>query len=96
MALSQEHIDDLLSRSRRPNDPGSVLLDIIEDDDNDYTIESFAKEMNVSIDYLTSIIKGAIQVNDDIANRIGNVLGNGPELWLNLQEAVNIWDNKCN
>ena len=31
MALSQEHIDNILSRKRRPSNPGSVLLDIIEE-----------------------------------------------------------------
>lgn len=31
MALSQEHIDNILSRKRRPSNSGSVLLDIIEE-----------------------------------------------------------------
>lgn len=31
MALSQEHINNILSRKRRPSNTGSVLLDIIEE-----------------------------------------------------------------
>lgn len=56
MALSQEHIDDLLSRSRRPNDPGSVLLDIIEDDDNTLSIVSIAINADIYLHHLEAII----------------------------------------
>ena len=31
MALSQEHIDNILSRERRPSNSGSVLLNITEE-----------------------------------------------------------------
>jgi antitoxin HigA-1 len=92
MELSQEHIDNILSRKRRPSNPGSVLLDIIEDEDNDYTVESFAQNLDITIDHLENIIKGTVQIDYKLAEHLGNVLGNGPESWLNLQESVNIWD----
>jgi antitoxin HigA-1 len=92
MELSQEHIDNILSRKRRPSSPGSVLLDIIEDEDNDYTVESFAQNLDITIDHLENIIKGTVQIDYKLAEHLGNVLGNGPESWLNLQESVNIWD----
>ena len=92
MELSQEHIDNILSRKRRPSSPGSVLLDIIEDEDNDYTVESFAQNLDITIDNLENIIKGTVQIDYKLAEHLGNVLGNGPESWLNLQESVNIWD----
>lgn len=91
MALSQEHIDNILSRKRRPSSPGSVLLDIIEDND-DFTFESFAQNLDITIDHLKNIIKGTVQIDYKLAEYLGNVLGNGPESWLNLQESVNIWD----
>lgn len=92
MVLSQEHIEHILSRKRRPSSPGSVLLDIIEDEDNDYTVESFAQNLDITIDHLENIIKGTVQIDYKLAEHLGNVLGNGPESWLNLQESVNIWD----
>lgn len=93
MALSQEHIEHILSRKRRPSSPGSVLLDIIEDEDNDdYTVESFAQNLDITINHLENIIKGTVQIDYKLAEHLGNVLGNGPESWLNLQESVNIWD----
>ena len=28
----------------------------------------------------------------DMAHRIGNLFGNGPTLWVNMQKAIDIWD----
>ena len=37
-------------------------------------------------------IQGRIPVTADMAIRLGKTLGNGPQLWLNLQYKVDIWD----
>ncbi|MDD1438150.1 HigA family addiction module antitoxin [Dolichospermum sp. ST_sed10] len=38
------------------------------------------------------IINGEESITVDIAIRLGKALGNGPRLWLNLQQKVDIWD----
>lgn len=92
MSLTQEHIDNIISRKHRPSTPGEILLDILEDEKSGLTITSFAEQMNISNQYVEDIISGNVFITDDLANRIGSVVGNGSELWLNLQEAVEVWD----
>ncbi len=80
----------LNNRKRRPSTPGEVLEDVLE------TIElsqaDFAKMLNVSSRTINRIIKSQRRIDADLAVRLGAVLGNGPELWLNLQQAVDVWD----
>lgn len=31
-------------------------------------------------------------MSSDMAHRIGELFGNGPTLWLNMQKAIDLWD----
>jgi addiction module HigA family antidote len=37
------------------------------------------------------VLEGQSPVTPDTALRFGTWLGNGPELWLNLQQAYELW-----
>ena len=80
----------LLNKKRRPSTPGEVLEDVLET--NELSQAEFAKMLNVSSRTINRIIRGQRRVDADLAVRLGTVLGNGPELWLNLQQAVDVWD----
>jgi addiction module HigA family antidote len=80
----------LNNRNRRPSTPGEVLEDVLET--NELSQVEFAKMLNISSRTVNRIIKGQRRVDADLAVRLGAVLGNGPELWLNLQQAVDVWD----
>jgi addiction module HigA family antidote len=74
----------------RPVHPGEVIADLLED--LDMTTIDFARKLDVSPDTVEAIIQGRIPVTVDMAIRLGKALGNGPQLWINLQQKVDISD----
>lgn len=82
--------DIVQGRKIRPAHPGEVLSDVLED--LEMTQTAFAEVLGVSRRTVNEIIQGRRPVTVDMAIRIGKALGNGPQLWLNLQQKVDIWD----
>ena len=80
----------VIEKQVRPVHPGEVIADLLEDLEMK-TID-FAKKLDVSAETVEAIIQGRIPVTVDMAIRLGKALGNGPQLWLNLQQKVDIWD----
>jgi addiction module HigA family antidote len=79
-----------LEKQIRPVHPGEVIADLL--DDLEMTTIDFARKLDVSPDTFEAIIQGRLPVTVDMAIRLGKALGNGPQLWLNLQQKVDIWD----
>jgi addiction module HigA family antidote len=79
-----------LEKQIRPVHPGEVIADLLED--LEMTTIDFAQKLDVSAETVEAIIQGRIPVTVDMAIRLGKALGNGPQLWLNLQQKVDIWD----
>jgi addiction module HigA family antidote len=77
-------------RKVRPVHPGEVISDVLED--LEMTQTRFAEILGVSRRSVNEIILGQRPITVDMAIRIGKALGNGPQLWLNLQQKVDIWD----
>ncbi|MFM5979099.1 MAG: HigA family addiction module antitoxin [Sphaerospermopsis kisseleviana] len=77
-------------RLARPIQPGEVIADILDDLDVDYN--DFAEILGISHQTIQEIINGEKSITVDIAIRLGKALGNGPRLWLNLQQKVDVWD----
>jgi addiction module HigA family antidote len=61
-------------------------------EDLEMTTIDFAQKLDVAPDTVEAIIQGRLPVKVDMAIRLGKALGNGPQLWLNLQQKVDIWD----
>ena len=80
----------MLKNGMRPVHPGEVIADLL--DDLEMTTIDFARKLDVSPDTVEAIIQGRLPVTVDMAIRLGKALGNGPQLWLNLQQKVDIWD----
>ena len=80
----------VIEKQVRPVHPGEVIADLLED--LEMTTIDFAKKLDVSAETVEAIIQGRIPVTVDMAIRLGKALGNGPQLWLNLQQKVDIWD----
>lgn len=51
-----------------------------------------AAALGVSRKTVSEIVLGQRPVTVDMALRLGAFLGNGPVLWLNMQQAVDVWD----
>jgi addiction module HigA family antidote len=77
-------------RKVRPVHPGEVISDVLED--LEMTQTRFAEILGVSRRSVNEIVLGQRPITVDMAIRIGKALGNGPQLWLNLQQKVDIWD----
>lgn len=82
--------DMIYGRKVRPVHPGEVISDVLED--LEMTQTRFAEILGVSRRSVNEIIQGKRPITVDMAIRIGKALGNGPQLWLNLQQKVDIWD----
>jgi antitoxin HigA-1 len=78
------------NRKMRPAHPGEVLADILEE--NNITQTEFAQLLNVSRRSVNQLINGTRSITADMAMRLGKVIGNGPNIWLNLQQKVDAWD----
>lgn len=82
--------DIVYGRKIRPVHPGEVISDVLAD--LEITQTAFAEILGVSRRTVNEIIQGRRPITVDMAIRIGKALGNGPQLWLNLQQKVDIWD----
>ncbi len=77
-------------RDRPPTHPGAVLgEDVLPA--LAMPIQTAAKEIGVSRQTLHRIIAGTHPVTPAMALRLGKFCGNGPELWLNMQRAYDLW-----
>jgi antitoxin HigA-1 len=83
-------LQEIQGRETRPIHPGEVIADILED--LEITQTRFAEILGVSRRTVNEIVQGRRPVTVDMAIRMGKALGNGPQLWLNLQQKVDIWD----
>lgn len=78
-------------KKRRPTHPGAVLREIVMPGAgiNQMTL---AKALGVSRYAISQIVRERRTINADIAHRLGRLFGNGPGLWLRMQQAVDLWD----
>ncbi len=77
----------------RPTHPGIfVREDILEE--FDLTQESLAQRLGVSRRSINQLVNSKRSVTADMALRLGKFTNTSPQLWLNLQAAVDLWDAK--
>ena len=80
-----------LPKNRTPTHPGAVFLE-------DFltplgiTQKDAAAEMRISYPRMNEIIKGKRAVTPDTALRFARFTGTEPEFWLNLQQALDLWN----
>ena len=80
-----------LPKNRRPTHPGEVFLE-------DFLIplgitqKDAAACLRISYPRMNEIVNGKRTVTPDTALRLGKFTDTEPEFWLNLQQAVDLWD----
>ena len=78
---------------RQPTHPGAILKDAITElNAQDISTAQFARDLHISRNQLYKIINEDNPVTPNIAIRLGKVLGNGPRIWLRLQQAYDLWN----
>jgi addiction module HigA family antidote len=80
-----------LPKNRRPTHPGEVFLE-------DFLIplgitqKEAAERLRMSYPRMNEIVKGKRSVTPDTALRLARFTSTEPEFWLNLQQAVDLWN----
>lgn len=80
-----------LPRNRRPTHPGEVFFE-------DFLIplgmtqKQAAARLRISYPRMNEIINGKRSVTPETALRFARFTDTEPEFWLNLQQAVDLWD----
>jgi addiction module HigA family antidote len=79
--------------NRPPVHPGAILLEIVLDGD-ELTKTDFASALGISRQMLHGILTEKHPVTVEMAVKLGHVLGNGPDIWIALQQAYDLWHAK--
>jgi addiction module HigA family antidote len=81
----------LNNRKRRPTHPGELLREEILPATG-LTQSDLAERLNISRRLLGEIINERRAINPDVAHRLARVFDTSPELWLNMQQAIDVWE----
>lgn len=87
--LTQQEIEDVLSRKICPSTPAEVLSDILEDT----TLNHIANNI-LSLEQLNDIANGNTYIDEDIANKLDIVLvgkSSTRSMWRVLQLKSDLW-----
>jgi addiction module HigA family antidote len=78
-------------RKRRPSLPGEILAELYLAP-HEISIAKFAEACGVSRKHMSAIVNGHAAITPEMATRIAAVLGTTAQYWLNLQNAVDLYD----
>jgi addiction module HigA family antidote len=76
--------------NRAPVHPGEILREDILPALH-MPVQTAARHLGISRQTLHRILAGTLPVSPAMALRLGKFCGNGPELWLNMQRARDLW-----
>ncbi len=76
---------------RRPTHPGAILREDVLPHLR-ITQKDFADRLGVSRLTVSEVIHEKRPVTPDMAMRLGRLLGNGPEIWLRMQQTLDLWE----
>ena len=79
------------NRARRPTHPGAILREDVLPALKKPVAEA-ARDLGISRQMLHKILAEEAPITPEMAVRIGKFCGNGPELWLGMQQALDLWD----
>jgi len=87
--MAAEHIAKR-DADRCPTHPGEVLRgDVLPA--LGMNVSDAAKALGVTRQTLHRILAGTTAVTPEMALRLGKFCGNGPDLWIRMQEAHDLW-----
>lgn len=76
-----------------PPHPGEILLEDFIKAYN-FTISEFALRIGTSRKNLSEIVNGKTGISAEMALKLSKVLGTSAQLWLNMQQAYDLWHAK--
>jgi antitoxin HigA-1 len=75
---------------RPPTHPGAILRDDVLPALN-LSVSEAARQLRVTRQTLHRVLAGKSGVSPEMAVRLGKFCGNGPRLWLRMQQAFDLW-----
>src|SRR2546423_5098047 len=81
----------LNNRKRRPTHPGKILREDVLPAAG-LTQDKLARLLGISRRTVSEIMHERRPVTIDIAHRLARAFGTSPEMWLGLQQGVDLWD----
>ena len=88
-----------IERKVRPTHPGAILKNMLAEltADGDHqlpmiTQAELAKRLGVSRRTVSELIRERRSMTADLAIRLSRVFKTTPDIWMNLQKAVDLWD----
>jgi addiction module HigA family antidote len=76
--------------NRAPTHPGAILREDVLPALN-ITITEAAKHLKITRQQLHRVLSEESSVSPEMALRLGKLCGNGPDLWIRMQEAYDLW-----
>ena len=91
--------DRNIQRKVRPTHPGAILRNMLvelaadgSDEFASLTQKELAKRLDVPQRAVSELIRERRAMTADMAIRLSRVFKTTPDIWMNLQKAVDLWD----
>ena len=84
-------MSSLRAKNRKPTHPGETLREDVLPELG-ISQGEFAKHLRVSRRTVSEILHERRPLTPDMALRLAHFLGTTPESWLNMQQALDIWE----
>ncbi len=78
------------TRRRPPTHPGEILREDVLPSLR-LSVAEAARQLRVTRQTLHRVLSGRSGVSAEMAVRLGKFCGNGPDLWLRMQQAHDLW-----
>ncbi len=76
--------------SRQPTHPGALLREDVLPALG-LSVSEAARQLGVTRQTLHRVIAEKVSITPEMAIRLGRFCGNGPDLWLRMQQASDLW-----
>jgi len=77
-------------RKRPPTHPGAILREDVFPTLG-ISVTELAKRLGISRQTLHAVLAERSSITPELALRIGAFLGNGPQLWIEMQSRYDLW-----
>ena len=77
-------------RTRKPTHPGTILREDVLPELN-MSVIAFSRSLGVSRQTLHAVLAERSGISPEMALRLGVLLGNGAQLWLDMQTRYDLW-----
>lgn len=81
----------MLTPERRPTPPGTILKEHFLDP-RGVSIAAFARAVGCSRKHMSRIVHAEARIEAPLASRMARVLNTTPQFWLNLQNALDLFN----